>query len=357
MLAKMRGEPFDGIPFATYNLHPFDGHAADSSYAGLLELVRRKAGMLVKHGLKRLTPGWNLTAVTEESATETRTTQTWRTPKGTLRCVSVKPKDQPGYVMEHFIKDEADVAKVMSMPVPAKVDFGLVETRALLAKVGESGVLYVGYPDPMYSAASLFDYEDFVVRCATEPDLLQELIEYQAAGIYVDVEAMASACEGLPVLFYAAGPEVATPPMVPPRIFTRFVTPFQKKIVAIFHRHGLRAGIHCHGRVRQVLDDLLEIGIDTLEPLEPPNQGDITLQELLAKVAGRICLMGYIQDQDFYCAAPGEMRRKVQEVVDVISPSDRYIMTPTCTPFQFPASRPYLNAYTEWVEAAAELLP
>ena len=162
---------------------------------------------------------------------------------------------------------------------------------------------------------------------------------------------------GLPVNFYSGGPEVATPPLMAPRLFTRFVTPYQKKIVGILHKHGFLAGIHCHGRVRLVLDDLLEIGMDTLEPIEPPNQGDITLRELLKKVAGRICLMGHIQDQDFYRLPPGGMRQKVREIAETGAPTDRYIMTPTCTPFQSPVSAGYAAAYAEWIEAATELLP
>jgi len=102
---------------------------------------------------------------------------------------------------------------------------------------------------------------------------------------------------------------------------------------------------------------LLEIGIDTLEPIEPPNQGDITLRELLKKVAGRICLMGHIQDQDFYRLPPGGMRQKVREIAETVAPTDRYIMTPTCTPFQSPVSAGYAAAYAEWIEAATELLP
>ena len=131
------------------------------------------------------------------------------------------------------------------------------------------------------------------------------------------------------------------------------------------HRYGVNRLLervvkrhrHCHGRVGRVLDDLLEIGIDTLEPIEPPPQGDIALRELLARVAGRICLMGHIQDQDFYRAPPGGMRQRVRQIAETVAPTDRYIMMPTCTPFQSPLSDRYAAAYAEWIAAAAELLP
>ena len=73
------------------------------------------------------------------------------------------------------------------------------------------GVAYVHYPDPMHNAYSLFNIEDFSERCVTDPDLLDELIRHFAEACYAEVAAMAQACAGLPIVFYAGGPEVATP--------------------------------------------------------------------------------------------------------------------------------------------------
>jgi uroporphyrinogen-III decarboxylase len=355
--AKIRGEPLHGIPFATYNLHGFARHGTEPSYQSLLEVVTAKAGMLVKHDVTQTTPDQRNPQTGVETAPGlTRRTTTWQTPKGRLRSVTVTPTGQPGYTVEHVIKSDDDLERVQSVAHASAV-FDLTPTRQLVQAVGEHGVLYVSYPDPMYSAATLFDYQDFVVRCITAPERLQGLIDYLAEGIVDQVERLASACEGLPLLFYTAGPEVATPPMLPPSVFRRFVTPYQRRLVDILHAHGHRACIHCHGRVRQVLDEMLEIGADALEPIEPPDQGDISLRDLLERTRGKLCLMGYIQDQEFYRQEPGLLRRRVEQIAAVTDPSDRYVMTPTCTPFQFPAAPHYIQAYREWLEAAAELLP
>ncbi len=357
ILGKVRGDQVPRIPFATYNLHPFGSHGDDPSYAPLLALVERQAGMLVKADLRRVGGSdgereWRV----ENLPGETRTTTVWHTPKGDLRSVTATPHGQPSYVVEPFIKSDADIARVLSVPyTPPQFDSSGV--RALLDQIGTRGVLYLSYPDPMYAAASLFDYEEFVVRCVTEPERLQELIDAFAERAAGEVERLAAASAGLPVLFYTAGPELATPPMLPPSVFARFVTPHQKRIIGILHRHGHLACIHCHGRVRLVLDEILETGADALEPIEPPPQGDISLAELLERVAGRLCLMGYVQDQEFYRSRPGEIRRHVAEVAALLNASSRYVMLPTCTPFQHPASPAYVAAYTEWIEAAAELLP
>jgi hypothetical protein len=315
--------------------------------------------MLVKQGLRHLSGGQGDREVqVEKLPGKTRTTVVWHTPKGDLRAVTEVPTGHPGYTVEHFVKTDLDIERVLSVPHhPARYDVAPV--RQMVEAVGERGLVYIDYPDPMYSVASLFDYEDFVVRCVSDLARIEELVAQVAARFATDVENLAATpgLAALPVLLYTAGPELATAPMLPPEVFARLVTPHQKRLVAILHARGFRTCIHCHGRVRGILDQILETGTDALEPIEPPTQGDIGLAELLNRVNGRLCLMGYVQDQDFYRAAPGQMRRWVEEVATLVDPAARYVMMPTCTPFQFPASPGYVRAYTEWIEAAAELLP
>ncbi len=355
--ARVRGRPVRGIPVLTYNLHPFGRHGADASYAPLLEKAACRAGMLIKHEPERTGEGDQPRESTVERCPEgTRRTVVWHTPRGPLRSVSLTPPGQPGYTIEPFVKSEEDMARVLSVP-PPRPRFDMGSTHRFLAALGGRGILYVSYPDPMYAAASLFSAEDFAVWCITDPGGVQALIDHQAEAAEACVESLAAAAAGMPLLFYTAGPEVATPPLLSPALFGRFVTPYQKRLIGIFHRHGHCAAIHCHGRVGRVLDEILETGVDALEPIEPPPQGDIGLRELLDRTRGRLCLIGHIQDQDFFRDEPGLMRRRVAEIARAVDPAERYVMAPTCTPFQFPASPAYVRAYGEWLDAAGEALP
>ena len=124
----------------------------------------------------------------------------------------------------------------------------------------------------------------------------------------------------------------------------------------MIHDAGFLASIHCHGRVRDVIGEVMRTGADVLEPVEPPDQGDMTLTELVAAAEGQLCLMGYIQDQEFHLAEPGTMERHVEEIARVVGDRSGYVMTPTCTPFQHPATATFQRNYEEWVRAAARLL-
>ena len=362
MFAAFRHEPVDGIPFATYNLHPFSAaHRQDASYSELLDLVWREAGMLCKTGLTR-----KRTAFTEAEAARTeairettpereQVTRILHTPAGDLRSVTVTPAGQPSLVTEHYIKTDQDIRTYMSLPFEPP-EFEANPAAQVEADLEGRGVAYVNYGDPMHSAAALFDFNDFAVRCFADMGPVLKLIDFFFERVQAALRNQLEACKGHRFLFYTGGPEICTPPMMSPAMFAQLVTPYHQKLIGMIHDAGFLASIHCHGRVRDVIGEVMRTGADVLEPVEPPDQGDMTLTELVAAAEGQLCLMGYIQDQEFHLAEPGTMERHVEEIARVVGDRSGYVMTPTCTPFQHPATATFQRNYEEWVRAAARLL-
>ena len=362
MFAAFRHQPVDRLPFATYNLHPFNAqHRNDPSYAGLLDLVWNEAGMLCKTGITRKrTPAARAEEARMEVTHETtpeqkRVTRILHTPAGDLHSVTVTPAGQPSLVTEHFIKTDDDIRTYMSLPFEPD-EFDVDPAAQVHADLEGRGVAYVNYSDPMHTAAALFDFNDFAVRCLTDIEPVLQLIDFFFERVQATLRNQLRTCHGHPFLFYTGGPEICTPPMMAPAMFARLVTPYQKKLIQMIHDAGFLVSIHCHGRVRDVIGEVRKTGADVLEPIEPPDQGDMTLPELFTAAGNQLCLMGHIQDQEFHYVEPGTMTRHVEEIARVAAGRTGYVMIPTCTPFQHPATDTFIRNYTEWIEAAAEIL-
>jgi len=362
MWAAVRGEPADRLPFATYNCHGFSwgGHAACPEYAPILEAIRRTgAGMLCKLRARRAggMPAPQVARAVEGD--QELTTETLATPGGTLRRVFRNRRGQPARCVEHYLKTDADVESFLSLR-PEPVRWEIDELLAMVGEIGRAGVAYLDYRDPFGSVAGLFDQEDFLIRIHTDPAPVMALIERAFRTTRDELHALLEVLSGPRpnVLFYTCGPEWATPPLMRPELFARVVTPYQSPLVAMIHEHGFPVSLHCHGRVRLALPEILKCRFDVLEPIEPPSQGDIDLGELRAAVGDQMALMGYVQDQDFFTATPQRMRDHVARIVAAIgrgAAARRYIATPTCTPFAFPPPPQYVANYVAFLEAAAEL--
>ena len=166
MLTALRRGSIDKVPFATYNLHPYGDspHRGDPSYADLLQLVKDRAGMYCKRSLPAANRSQRDPHATSKafcyyiggrrSETEIRQpgravlTTTLHTPKGQLHAVRVTPDGQPPLVVEHFIKDDADLERYLSLP-QEPAEFDVQPLQAFAAELGEHGLIAVSYPDPM----------------------------------------------------------------------------------------------------------------------------------------------------------------------------------------------------------------
>lgn len=359
MLAAIRGEPADRLPSATYNCHWFSwgDHAGCPEYVPILRAVRRTGAAVLCKVRPESAGGLPEPALTRTfDGAEQVTTAVLETPKGPLRRVLRKPPGQPARCVEHYLKTDQDIARFLSIE-PSPVRWEIDGLLARCEEIGQAGLAYLDYPDPFGTVASLFDQENFLLRVQTDAGPLMELIEQAFRHAADSLRRLLELLSGPrpTVLFYTCGPELATPPLLGPDVFARMVTPYQARLAEMIHERGFAVSLHCHGRVRQVLSEILKCSFDVLEPIEPPPQGDIDLAGLRSAVQGRTTLMGYVQDQDFYMSRPEQIRDHLAAIVAAIGGDGRYIATPTCTPFAFPPPPQYVSNYVAFLEAAAEL--
>ncbi len=362
MLSAIKGYPVDRVPVTTYNFHPFETASVadrpfpqEPAYKPMLDAVlRTNTGMLCKMPVVYQDGRKDRITVEGKDLGDTSLTITHlNTPKGELKSTVSKPKNQPAYQVEPFIKKDSDLEKYLSLSnKPGIPDLSLAkEVHNLL---NDKGMVYISYEDPLYVVSELFRFEDFTVKCIEQFSLIKELVDREFKRIKAELRRVLEEAKGYDFLFYSAGPEIATPPLLPPQIFEQLVTPYHYELGKMIRETGHFHSIHCHGKVKAIFDQFLEIGNDVLEPLEPPPQGDITLKDALDKAKGRMCLMGYIQDQELHTCTSEEMRAKVRSICQLVKGKTGYIMTTTATPYMFPPPKKFVGNYIEFVEAAEE---
>ena len=127
-------------------------------------------------------------------------------------------------------------------------------------------------------------------------------------------------------------------------------------LIEMVHRYGGYVWCHCHGGMGPVLERFADMGVDCLNPIEPPPMGDVTLAEAKARVGSRMCLEGNIQQGDFYVLTARQMREKVAEAIAAGAPGGAFILCPTSSPWQTAdLSERALQNYLTFIEAGLEI--
>jgi uroporphyrinogen-III decarboxylase len=196
--------------------------------------------------------------------------------------------------IEHLLKDADDLRAFLELPEEA-LDMVPDVSNLLTSEreVGDRGLLMVEQEDPLCAAAQLFSMEDYLVTALCKQDLFDRLLDKLARPLYRRVKTIAHAFPGR--LWRIYGPEYATEPYLPPTLFQRYVVGYTQPIIHLIHDSGGWARIHCHGRLSAVLPMIVGMGADAIDPVEPPPQGDVSLDFVRHRYGKNLVLFGNIE--------------------------------------------------------------
>lgn len=216
------------------------------------------------------------------------------------------------WTVEHLLKNPEDIKAYLELPdeiFAEDVDVSsLIEEDRELA---ERGIIMVDTEDPICAAASLFSMEDFTVVALTEQKLFGRLLEKLSEHIQARTEKTAKAFPGH--LWRIYGPEYATEPYLPPELFKEYVVRYTGPMVKSIAEYGGFARVHCHGRIRAVLDYIVEMGAAAIDPIEPPPYGDVELEYVRRKYGNELVLFGNLEIADIENSEPGEFEKIVEK--------------------------------------------
>lgn len=237
-----------------------------------------------------------------------------KTPKGRLEYVAEKPKNvSTVWHKKPLVENIGDVNKLLSVPYvfqePDIEDFYKYQKR--LDKDG--GIMYVWISTPMVCVSQLFSFEKFLTFCLTERRMIDELIQVVFERIYQQLKYLLE--QGVGPIFHFGGSEQATPPMMSPQLYDEFVVKYDGQLFDLVHRYKKYVAVHCHGRIKNVLGKMVDMGVDLLDPVEAPPSGDIEIGEAKRKVKGKITLVGNIQFSDLEFSTPETIDKKVRAAI------------------------------------------
>ena len=113
-----------------------------------------------------------------------------------------------------------------------------------------------------------------------------------------------------------------------PEMFRTFIKPRLKRLIDMTHSHGVKFLFHSCGAIRPFIEDLIEIGVDILDPLQAAAEG-MDPQVLKDEYGDRICLHGGICTQHLLPnGTTEEVRAEVRRRVEILGANGGYILAP-----------------------------
>lgn len=132
--------------------------------------------------------------------------------------------------------------------------------------------------------------------------------------------------------------------MVSPAMFREFFKPEYQRAFAPVKAAGKLVNFHSCGRVQEVVGDLVDVGVDILNPVQSRANDLVAMKEA---TRGELCLEGGIDTQQvLMLGTPEEVEAEVKRVLSILAPGGGFVIGPDqWMPF------PPGNLETMWVAA------
>ncbi len=174
------------------------------------------------------------------------------------------------------------------------------------------------------------DYMQFSIDLAEEPEKLHVWAQEMLDQALDHADRLIDA--GCEIIDIANDYAFNAGPFISPTNFSEFTTPYMKKLVGHIQKKGVKVIFHSDGNLMPILDQILEIGPDILQSIDPLAGMDIA--EVKRRTYGKIALMGNVQC-DFLQEGPFEkIAESAEYAIQNGSPGGGYIYSSSNTIFQ-----------------------
>lgn len=209
--------------------------------------------------------------------------------------------------------------------------------------------------DPLCAAATLFSMQEFTVFAMTEKQLCHRLLAKCARYIQQRTEEVARQLPGR--LWRIYGAEFATEPYLPPGLFEEYVVRYTGPMVRAIKDSGGFARVHVHGRIRNILDHVVRMGADAIDPIEPPPQGDVELDFVRREYGDRLMLFGNLEIADIENMEPKAFASVVRKTIADGTHGDGrgFVLMPSSAPYGRTISARTMKNYETIVRVIEEL--
>jgi uroporphyrinogen-III decarboxylase len=370
LMATLRGEPVDRPPVSFYEIggwtfdtedpDPFNVYNSPEWWP-LIRLAEEETDLIRMMGAD-VTPAAHNPRdrfFREETYMQGQSRYTRRTLTVAGRTMTSLTRRDPEvsttWTVEHLLKDEDDVRAYLQLPDEVfDHTYSVERLRAAEEAVGDAGIVMVDVGDPLGHTASLFAPEDYTVLGLTEPGLFHQLQEKHTRYVYPLVEYVAQAFPGH--LWRVVGSEYASEPFLPPRLYVEYEVRYTKPMVDTIHKYGGFARLHSHGRLKNILPHIAEMGVAGLDPVEPPPQGDMALIDVRRQVGKQMVLFGNIEASDIEMLSPAEFETRVARALreGTAGEGQGFVLMPSACPYGRHISADVLANYETMVRLAQE---
>jgi len=228
------------------------------------------------------------------------------------------------HVVEHPIKSKEDLY-LYKFPDPMDPNL-LIEGEKLISKYGEEMFICGGHGFVLFEGATcLLGLENFLIYLMTDLDFVTEILD----GLTEYYVKLARHMVSIGVDGVMSGDDWGSQRslLISPELWRKVIKSRIAKIWEVYKSAGLPVMHHSCGNITPILDDLVEIGLDLINPVQP---GAINQEYIVKRYGKKLSFCGGICTQNILpFGNPETVVKHVEKTIDLLGRYSGYIIGPS----------------------------
>jgi uroporphyrinogen decarboxylase len=219
-----------------------------------------------------------------------------------------------------------DELEAFDWPTPDCIDRSQLKVQC---RRYEDHALLYGFADIWQRPALVRGWEEMFVDMAERPEWVHFLCR-KFTDFYLEDYTRAGEITDGRIDLYLVISDLGSQhgPLISLAMFRRFVAPYVKEMIERIHGLGGRAMYHSCGMVRPFIPDLIELGVDVLDPIQPTGP-EMRPEGLKRDFGDRLSFHGGMDMQDLLPhATPAQVEAEAQRYCEVAGAGGGYILGP-----------------------------
>lgn len=219
-----------------------------------------------------------------------------------------------------------DLNRFTDWPNPDHFDYEAVKK---FCDKHKDKAIRIGWPGPYQVFLELFPAEEFYILMADEPDLVKAML-HRYSEFYMEMyERMFIAGDGAIDLIRPCddyGTQISL--LFSPTMWNEYFAENTRKLVDLAHKYNCFYLQHSCGAVRGIIPNLIECGVDVLEPIQKVKGMEV--DGLKRDFGDKLAFQGGVDTQNLLPnGTPEEVRKETEYIIKTLNVNGGYILAPS----------------------------
>ena len=235
-----------------------------------------------------------------------------------------------GQPLSHPLAGVTTVAEVEAHAWPSPDWFDFSHLRAQCAAWSDYAIIGGPWVVVFTDATELVGMEEFFEKLYTHPEVMAAVLQKVSDFYYeVAVRFFEAAADQFDIFFFGDDFGTQQSLLISLDHWRQFCVPHLRRFCDLGRAAGLRLMFHSCGAVRTLIPDLLDLGLDALNPVQVGAAG-MDLAALKADFGAHLTFHGALDHQQILpFGSADDVRAEVRRVIDIMAPGGGFCLAPS----------------------------